>query len=164
MEIERKFLVRAIPGGHIQRVNIHQQGYYSLDPEVRFRKRQTVNSLSLEPIAKPQFFGTIKSVGTRVRDEVEGPISEEFYKHMEEVIEKPFITKLQYLLEYKGREISVAIVDRDLPTSFIYAETEFESEEEMDHFVWPWPNLLIKDVTDDPEFYMQNYWKRTRLT
>lgn len=162
MEIERKFLIRAIPGGKIKKVAFTSQGYFSFDPEVRFRAKQYLEPFTLKPTGDMQYFATIKSAGTKVRDEVEGLISEEFFQHMTAVIGKSFITKWQYDMEHKGYEITANIVDKDLPTSFMYAEVEFDSEEEMEKFVWPWPNLLIKEVSDDPAYYMQNYWKRTR--
>lgn len=163
MEIERKFLVRAVPGGKILKVMMHQQGYFSLDPEVRFRSRQLVDGFTLKPIADVEYFGTIKSAASTVRDEVEGPIRKEFFDHMVEVIGKPFISKMHYCIEHKEHCVDVCIVDKDLPSSFIYAEVEFENVSQMNRFVWPWPNLLIKEVSNDPAYYMQNYWKRTRL-
>ena len=162
MEIERKFLLRAVPGGKILSVSEQQQGYFSLDPEVRFRTKQPVEIFTLAPNGDPTFFATIKSAASTIRDEVEGQISEDFFNHMKEKINKPFISKLQYKILHHGHVVEVSIVDKGEPTSFIYAEVEFESEAEMNKYIWPWPNILIKEVSNDPAYYMQSYWKRTR--
>lgn len=163
MEIERKFLLSAVPSeGGFKKESLCMQGYYSFDPEVRFRSKQFIDPKTSEPIGDVKYFATIKSVALKVRDEVEGQITEDFFKHMEEKIGKPFIHKHQFNIEYNGRDVAASIVDEGMPTSFIYSEVEFESEEEMNNFVWPWPSILIKEVSDDPEYYMQNYWRRTR--
>lgn len=163
MEIERKFLLRAIPGGKIIEAVKQHQGYFSLDPEVRFRRNQKFNPITFDEIGDPSYKGTIKSAGMAIRDEVEGPISKDFYYHMVDIIGKPFIEKLLYIIDYHGMKVEASIVDKGQYTSFIYGEVEFPSVEEADKFVWPWPNILIREVTTDPEFYMQNYWKNTRM-
>ena len=163
MEIERKFLLRAIPGGKILSANKGHQGYFSLDPEVRFRRKQNFDPITFKETEDPKYFGTIKSVGSLVRDEVEGQISKDFYYHMVDVIALPFIEKIQYVISYKEYKIEASIVDKGSASSFIYAEVEFPSEEDAIKFVWPWPNIMIKEVTGDPNYYLQNYWKKTRL-
>ena len=45
----------------------------------------------------------------------------------------------------------------------MYAEVEFETEEDADNYVFPWPELIIREVTNEKEYKMKNYWKRTRL-
>lgn len=167
MEIERKFLITEIPVGdgvEVKKIAACTQGYYSFDPEVRFKSKENIDlaTMAIDKNGTVSYAGTIKSVGMRVRDEVEGPITKEFYDHMVEVIGKPFITKLQYTLMYHGQELVASLVDQNLTSKFIYAEVEFKNEEEMNKFIWPWPEILIKEVSDDPDWYLQNYWKRTR--
>lgn len=60
------------------------------------------------------------------------------------------------------KKLVASLVDQNLTSKFIYAEVEFKNEEEMNKFIWPWPEILIKEVSDDPDWYLQNYWKRTR--
>ena len=38
----------------------------------------------------------------------------------------------------------------------------FDSEEEANSYVWPFPEVFIEEVTNKPEYKMANYWKRTR--
>ena len=44
----------------------------------------------------------------------------------------------------------------------MYAEVEFNSIEEANNFVWPWPEILISEETENPEFKMKNYWIKSR--
>lgn len=162
MEIERKFLIRALPPVPIVKTTLGTQGYCSFDPEVRFKSKQVINTETREPIGSKTYAATIKSTGMKVRDEVEGPISKEFYDHMVEKIGLPFIQKITNWYKHDGYELVASIVDKDLPSAFIYSEVEFDSVEEMEKFVWPWPEILIKEVSDDPDWYLQNYWKRSR--
>ena len=46
--------------------------------------------------------------------------------------------------------------------AFIYAEVEFNSIEEANNFVWPWPEILISEETKNPEYKMKNYWIKSR--
>ena len=165
MEIERKFLLHSIPDVKTTNHAISHQGYYLLDPELRFRDKTYMNREYTSPIKDTRYFCTVKSVSSScVRDEVEGRISKEFYDLMVGRIEKDFITKHMCTISTEdGFDIDISIVDKGSDASFIYAEVEFETIKEMETFVWPYPDNLIKEVSGDPYYAMQNYWKRTRL-
>lgn len=44
--------------------------------------------------------------------------------------------------------------------AFIYAEIEFETEEQARNYQPPIDDAV--EVTDNPEYKMKNYWLRTR--
>ena len=60
-------------------------------------------------------------------------------------------------------QLRIDVVDRGTATEFIYAEVEFKSVEDARVFEFPFPECEAMDVTDDPEWKMSNYWKRTRI-
>lgn len=163
MEIERKFLMHSLPDGKLIRRTLGHQGYLMFDPELRVRDKTSIDISTGNVLDDTKYYATLKSVGTTIRDEVEGRISEEFYQDIAAKINEPFITKVSYIMEDpNGVEFIVSVVDPEEKTSFIYAEVEFASEEEMEKYVWPYPDKTIREVSGDPYYMMQNYWKRTR--
>jgi len=40
---------------------------------------------------------------------------------------------------------------------------EFNNELEAINYDFPWPSLVIEDVTENKEYKMKNYWRKTRL-
>ena len=147
MEIERKIILTSLP----DEVPVHrstvEQIYISLNPEVRLRKNLD---------SDVQFRLTVKGDGTLCREEIETPVTEEFYNEMVRFIGKPPIIKDYYIYHLNGHKVEVSIVDNG---TFIYSEVEFDSVEEAEAFVWPFEGY---DATEDPQYKMKNYWKRTR--
>lgn len=147
MEIERKIILTSLPDGVPIHHSVVEQIYISLNPEVRLRKN--LNS-------DVPFHLTVKGDGTLCREEIETPITEEFYNEMVRFVGKPPIIKDYYIYHLNGHKVEVSIVDDG---AFIYSEVEFDSVEEAEKFVWPFDGY---DATEDPQFKMKNYWKRTR--
>ena len=154
MEIERKWLVRRLPTDTPAEVAICEQLYVSLEPEVRLRKYVTQAENHIP------FRLAIKGNGTLVREEIQEAVSEEFYNEVKRFVGKEPITKRCYNYNIGGCEICISDVDTGV---FMYAEVEFETEEDADNYVFPWPELIIREVTNEKEYKMKNYWKRTRL-
>jgi CYTH domain-containing protein len=158
-EIERKFLLSALPEIEPYEVAAVTQGYLSIDPEVRVRSHRILNGggSGLAPYTL-----SIKGNGTLTRKEIETVISEEVFEAVTEFIGHPLIHKTYYQYMHEGRVVEVSEVDVGLPHAFVYAEVEFKTEEEATAYEWPFGGL-IRDVTYDPLFKMKNYWRDTRL-
>lgn len=158
MEIERKWLIKGLPSEiykHKYSSNI-KQGYISVDPEVRIRSN--INPIS-DGTVFDKYFLSIKSNGTLSRMEVEIEISKDNFDSLLKLVPYDLISKKYFTYEFAGYTIEMSEVDGQ----WYYAEVEFESEEDAKAFVFPFPNLVIKETTDDPDFKMKNYWTKTRL-
>ena len=168
MEIERKFLVKRLPNVKPDRIGIGYQTYLSIDPYIRVRK--FLKLVGDEPAGDSSCYITVKGTGSLSRIEVEIPItSEQYYDILaaaNSVEAGRAITKKNhhYLTAGPADEgLRIDIVDEGKPYGFMYAEKEFATEEEAAAYVFPFPECEPVDVTDDPQWKMNNYWKRTRL-
>lgn len=153
MEIERKWLIKDFPSDSykITTEETILQGYISIDPEVRIRKTSFgVNNL---------YYLSIKSTGDLSRMEVEIEISESNYNHLLTLVPYDMITKNYRIYEFAGYKIEMSKVDNN----WYYAEVEFETEEDANNFEFPFPSLVLKEVTYDAAFKMKNYWKSSRI-
>lgn len=149
MEIERKWILQSVPTEfRLVRNSQVEQFYVSTSPEVRLRH----NPASNEP-----FRITIKGEGTLAREEIETKISENFYNQVKEFVNKPPIKKDYSIFNCGGYPLAVSVVDDG---AFIYAEVEFESEEQARGFQLPIDDAV--EVTENTDYKMKNYWLRTR--
>lgn len=153
-EIERKWLLERVPTDFpvIQQAII-EQNYISIDPEVRIRKKQ------ISGICTTCYLD-LKSSGQLKRKEISVPISEEKYKEISRMIMMKPIIKNWSLIQVNDEQLEISIVDPGTNNQFIYAEVEFDSEEDANNFVMP--IKTVKEVTYDDTYKMKNYWKRTR--
>lgn len=152
MEIERKWLIKSIPLNPDSRFQT-QQFYLSTDPEIRLRRiyNPLVHTI------------TMKGKGGLVRREVEAPVSEDFYQACfiatlgkgQSIIFKDCFT---YAID--GYTIEISEVDHGV---FRYAEVEFDSENEAEEYVFPWPAIVIKEVTGQPGYNMKDYWENGHI-
>ncbi len=154
-EIERKFLIDAFPDDlpllHTQRVF---QAYLSLEPEVRLRRAEQDGQVTARSL-------TIKSGGGLVRREVRIDLSKEQFDALAELIPQPFISKDYRVYRLPGGlELECSLVDEGTDTAFLYAEIEFPSVEAAKAFP-PLP-LFKQEVTENPAYRMNRYWKETR--
>lgn len=154
-EIERKFLIDAFPDDlpllHTQRVF---QAYLSLEPEVRLRRAEQDGQVTARSL-------TIKSGGGLVRREVRIDLSKEQFDALAELIPQPFISKDYRVYRLPdGLELECSLVDEGTDTAFLYAEIEFPSVEAAKAFP-PLP-LFKQEVTENPAYRMNRYWKETR--
>ena len=150
MEIERKWLINEFPDIEAECTYIVLQGYLSIDPEVRIR--------SLIPCCPEsnEYTLCIKGDGTIAREEIEVVITGEQFKRLKEMVPGTLINKLYK--KYKlldGTEVQCSQVDGGI---LWYAEVEFKPEE--DPYAFNVPIWFGKEVTDDPEYKMKNYWRR----
>ena len=96
-----------------------------------------------------------------VRREVRIDLSREQFDALAELIPQPFISKDYRVYRLPGGlELECSLVDEGTDTAFLYAEIEFPSVEAAKAFP-PLP-LFKQEVTENPAYRMNRYWKDTR--
>lgn len=150
MEIERKYLIPALPAGY-QTYPFHQieQAYLCVEPVIRIRQEDD------------SFYLTYKSKGLMVREEYNLPLHPESYEHLKEKADGQILSKKRYLLPFSEFGISQTFPNADQLTieldifegvykGLILAEIEFSCEE--DALAFQPPVWFGKDVTLSGEY------------
>lgn len=140
MEIERKFLIRALPD-HLDNYDSHliEQGYLCTDPVVRIRCQDD------------DFILTYKGRGLMTREEYNLPLTQQSYEHLRQKIDGNLICKRRYLIPLDdGLTIELDLFHA--PFEWLrMAEVEFPSEEAANAFIPPaW---FDREVTFDKRFH-----------
>lgn len=151
MEIERKWLLRSFPDVTGAEHREIEAIYISTDPEVRIRKVTFDDGIC-------KYILTLKSNGDLSREEYESPVIDQAFEGAKRLSPIPPIYKEHYKLEVGDHIIEFNNVDNN---TFLYAEVEFESEEEANAYKFPFDDIVIKEVTHDSKYKMKNYWKET---
>ena len=140
MEIERQFLVETLPLLPDTYEEL-QQGYVSLEPEIRIRR-----------IGNSQFLLTVKRGVGLVREEWETNISRQEYENLAARLypETKMIEKRRYRVELKAGHIAELHVHGGHLAGFNYVEVEFSTVEEAKAFVPPY--WFDREVTEDARF------------
>ena len=160
MEIERKFLVKALPENlSAYQCLIIEQAYLCTEPVVRIRRQDE------------DYYLTYKGKGLMVREEYNLPLNKEAYFHLLSKADGNIISKKRYLLPIsnpvfaKGytlptdfdtlKELKIELDIFDAPFApLVLAEVEFPSEEMANAFIPPaW---LGNDVTNDRTYHNSN--------
>jgi CYTH domain-containing protein len=161
MDIERKWLFDGsviIPYDvpYIKRGK-YNQAYLSIYPEVRIWNQEDGGKISYKLC--------IKGKGTIERIEIERDLTKEEFEQLMDVgglKEEDFIKKIIYVYDVNGHILVINFTDIDREnTGFIYGEIEFLSVEKANAFIPP--SWFGKEVTNDPDYKMANYWQRTRF-
>lgn len=140
MEIERKFLVKELPG-NLKEYECHQieQGYLcTKTPVIRIRRSDTKYTL------------TYKGEGLMVREEHNLPLTKEAYEHLREKADGILITKKRYKIPYQKYLIELDIFEGELAPLEL-AEVEFKTEKEAEEFVPP--KWFAEDVTYSGKYH-----------
>lgn len=147
MEIERKFLVDALPADlSSYNCRLIEQGYLSTDPVVRVRKDNDA------------YYLTYKGSGMMAREEYNLPLTPEAYKHLLAKADGNIITKHRYELpDGTGKTIELDIFD-GVFSGTVLAEVEFESVEEAQAYTPP--DWFAADVTNDRNYHNSNMSKK----
>lgn len=152
MEIERKYLIDKFPDGLplLEECTMYQ-GYVSVEPAVRIRKKVYDGGVSYKM--------TIKSAGELAREEIEFPITKKVFEELKRVFCPVMIEKIKknYSLP-GGLTLECSLVDKDTEFRFMYAEVEFKTTEEAESFAAP--AFLGKEITYDNSYKMNNYWAK----
>jgi len=161
MEVERKWLFNDMEACNILITRdefIYDQAYVSVSPEFRIRRKKRIHDM------KYTYLLCIKSKGALERIEIEKELSKlEFEQLMQvgDIKEQEFIKKHFYILSIGKYELSTGVVDLHTDNEFIYGEIEFPTVEEAQAFIPP--DWFGREVTNEAEYKMANYWKKTRL-
>lgn len=140
MEIERKYLIKALPENldNYPYKEI-EQGYLSTNPVVRIRR------------SNDKYILTYKGSGMMVREEYNLPLTKESFEHMKPKTDGIFIEKRRYLIPYNEKlTIELDIFGGEL-APLVLAEVEFDSEEEANAFIPP--EWFGEDVTFSTEYH-----------
>ena len=138
MEIERKFLIESIPFDLNAYKCLHlEQGYINTSPTVRIRKEDD------------EYYLTYKSSGLLSREEYNLPLDEKSYYHMRDKVDGHLITKLRYLIPFGKYTIELDVFEAPF-APLVYAEVEFETEDEAISFTPP--EWFGQDVTYDKSY------------
>ena len=138
MEIERKFLIDKIPFKLTEyKHDKIKQGYFSIYPEKRVRKRGDVYIL------------TEKGEGDLIREEKERIIGKEMGEELFALSKTYIIEKTRYYLPYGKFTIELDVYE-GRHEGLVVAEVEFPSEQEALDFEPPW--WFGQDITYDKSY------------
>lgn len=140
MEIEKKFLITAIPfsleGYKSRKI---EQAYLSTDPVIRVRRDND------------DYYLTYKSKGFVVREEYNLPLSKESYEHLLTKADGNIITKTRYEIPEKNNLTIELDVFEGKFKGLILAEVEFESEEDANSYTPP--EWFGDDVSNESTYH-----------
>ena len=131
-----------------------EQGYVSIQPEIRIHSAKNIHTGEMD------FRLTLKGDGKLTRTEIKTDVDENFFKETVSFLGVPMIQKEYKSYRFGQWILEVCRVDANTENDFFYAEIEFETEEEANAFEVP--KFFGTEVTEDDDYKMKNYWKRTR--
>ncbi len=140
MEIERKYLVKNIPGNLKDfPCRSMEQGYLSTAPVIRIRKEQDRYEL------------TYKSKGLMIREEYNLPLTADAYGHLLKKIDGRLIKKDRYMIPLKDGLTAELDVFKEELAPLVLAEVEFPDEESACAFTPP--DWFGEDVTFSGKYH-----------
>lgn len=140
MEIERKYLVKNIPGNLKDfPCRSMEQGYLSTAPVIRIRKDQDCYEL------------TYKSKGLMIREEYNLPLTADAYGHLLKKIDGRLIKKDRYMIPLKDGLTAELDVFKEELAPLVLAEVEFPDEESARAFTPP--DWFDEDVTFSGKYH-----------
>lgn len=148
MEIERKFTVKQLPENleQYQKKEI-EQAYICSKPTIRVRKSNDKYILTYK--SRPSKKNTA-DLAVRICEEVELPLSQKAYEHLKAKADGSVISKTRYLIPIENnRKIELDVFHGYLE-GLVFAEVEFESEEEASAYIMP--DWFLEDVTLDKRY------------
>lgn len=140
MEIERKYLVPALPADY-QNFPSHaiEQAYLCTEPVVRIRRQDD------------DYYLTYKSKGLLVREEYNLPLTKESYEHLLEKADGMILTKRRYCIPLDDTGLTIELdVFSGAYEGLVLAEVEFPTEEDARTFQAP--DWFGEDVTFSGEY------------
>lgn len=150
LEIERKYLIKALPNdlsGY--ECHILTQGYLNTSPVVRVRREDD------------SYYLTYKGSGLLTREEYNLPLDEQSFLHLLGKADGNIISKRRYKIPYlyNDKVFTIELDVFDVPFKpLIIAEVEFADENEANSFAAP--DWFDKEVTYDPEYHNSNLSKK----
>lgn len=152
MEIEKKFTIKYLPAQYdTYPFKEIVQGYLCENPVIRIRKSNDTYILTYKSkIGLEQK----KENVARINHEVEVPITKQGYEHLKEKIDGNLIEKTRYLIPLQDEKIAELDVFHGKLKGLIFAEVEFDSEEEAKEFIPP--EWFGDDVSLDKRYVNKN--------
>ena len=139
MEIERKFLVKALPDKLSEYPSsLIEQAYLCGNPVIRVRRDGG------------KYYMTYKGEGLIAREEYNLPLNAEAYVHLLSKSDGKVITKQRYRIPFGRFTIELDVFSGEY-TGLIIAEVEFESLEEAKQFTPP--DWFGEDVSENPAYH-----------
>lgn len=148
MEIERKFTVKQLPENleQYQKKEI-EQAYICSKPTIRARKSNDEYILTYKSRLGMK---ASENATARACEEVELPLTQKAYEHLKEKADGSVISKTRYIIPIENnRKIELDVFHGYLE-GLMFAEIEFESEEEASSYVMP--EWFLEDVTFDHRY------------
>ena len=148
MEIERKFTVKQLPENleNYEKKEL-EQAYLCTHPVVRIRRSNEEYYLTYK---SKEDLKLKKDATARCCEEVELPLKKEAYEHLREKADGQIITKTRYIIPMgNNRKIELDVFHGYLD-GLVFAEIEFESEEEAKSCEVP--EWFLEDVTFDRRY------------
>lgn len=140
MEIERKYLIHAIPFDLSQYPSLEiEQAYLNTDPVIRIRKQNS------------DYFLTYKSKGLMAREEYNLPLNETSYQHLLKKADGNILTKTRYLIPLENTYTIELDIFHGKFKGLMLAEVEFPSIEAAEHFTPP--DYFGEDVTFSKDYH-----------
>ncbi len=147
MEIERKFLIKALPAD-LDKYPYHmiEQAYLCTDPVVRVRREDD------------DYYMTYKGKGFLAREEYNLPLNKEAYEHLMQKADGNIIRKKRYLIPIEETALTIELdIFEGKFEGTVIAEVEFSSVEEAASIKAP--GWFGADVTEDRR-YSNSYMSR----
>lgn len=142
VEIERKFLVKELPGNlSSYPVRLLEQAYLNFTPTVRIRHDKSKEHDKYEL--------TYKGNGDFSHEEYNLPLDKESYEHLMTKHDGTVIRKKRYMMPLGKLTAELDIFEGELQ-GFLLVEVEFDSIDEENAFVPP--SWFGKDVTAGGEY------------
>ncbi|MCI8516441.1 MAG: CYTH domain-containing protein [Hungatella sp.] len=140
MEIERKYLVAALPPNYQSYPSrAIEQAYLCTEPVVRIRKEDG------------EYYLTYKSKGLLEREEYNLPLTKEAYEHLLPKADGRILTKRRYRIPIEGTALTVELdLFSGAYEGLQLAEVEFDTRQAAEQFVPP--DWFGKDVTFSGEY------------
>ena len=148
MEIERKFTIKKLPENleQYQKREI-EQAYLCSKPTIRIRKNNEDYILTYKSRLGME---KREDATARACEEVELPLTKKAYEHLKEKADGSVIAKTRYIIPIENnRKIELDVFHGYLE-GLVFAEIEFESEEEAAAYVMP--EWFSEDVTFDHRY------------
>ncbi len=137
MEIERKFLVKNLPELTGLKSSLIVQGYVSISPEVRIRKKDD------------KYFLTKKGEGTLCREEIECEVSKEVGEEYFSKVISNLVEKTRYYINI-GKNIAELDIYKGIFNGLVVVEVEFDSLDELNSFIPP--SWFGEDISENVEY------------
>ncbi len=146
MEIERKFLISALPEDfdRYDRFEMEQGYLITKGCTLRIRKANEDCFLTLKR-KDPEIVPGIAIVN----EEFETEIPEASYEALKQLVQGGFIQKTRTRIPYLGHVIEVDVFHGDLE-GLVFAEIEYKDQDDVLHL--PVPTWFSKDVSQDKRF------------